>query len=70
MQVDTHMSHTVKRITDVKLVVTEKVAELESTKSKLKEFETTLSEVRIIFFLSVENKQNVNQAQTNDHILY
>ena len=70
MQVDTHMSHTLKRITDVKHVVTEKVAELESTKSKLKEFETTLSEVRIIFFLSVESKQNVNRAQTNDHILY
>ena len=64
------MSHTVKRIRDVKHVVTEKVAELESIKSKLKEFETILSEVRIKFLLSVESKQNVSQAQTNDHILY
>ena len=56
------MSHTVKRITDVKHIVTEKVAELESIKCKLKEFETTLSEVRIKFLLSIESKQNVSQA--------
>ena len=68
LQVDTHMSHTVKRITDVKHVVTEKVAELESIKSKLKEFETTLSEVRIKFLLLVESKQNVNLSQKNYHI--
>ena len=70
LQFDTHMSHTVKRITDVKHVVTEKVAELESIKSKLKEFETTLSEVRIKFLLLVESKQNVNLSPKNYHILY
>ena len=55
------MSHTVKRIADVKNVVTQKVAELESTKSKLKEFETTLSEVKINFLPLGKAKQNVNE---------